>query len=188
MTTQQNPGQISNSPEGSSLSCSPLESRNDTALPSKAQSLNAATEQNRSASALCIQHCKALRERESYPPGQEQKLVKRGVTRSVNTSVLRQKVERFCKTFSPFKRNCSPGGVSSGCYQLITTRIVVEPLALLLFPTVEDADNWMGDLSEKRLRLKNSGYYDWAICVFDLCWSADLAYHFVIERVKMLML
>ena len=169
----------------SNLSCSPSESMNDTALPSKMPLRNVATEQNPLVLVPSIQHCKASKKKDLSLPAQGQKSVLNGVTASENTSGLPTTGRLFWKTFSPFKRSCCHG-VTSGCYQLITTRIVVEPLAILLFPTLEDADSWTGDLNEKRLRLRNSGYYAWAMCLFDVWWSADLAYHFLVERIKML--
>lgn len=60
----------------------------------------------------------------------------------------------------------------------------MEPVAYL-FLRLDMADSWMGDLCEKRLRLKNSGYYIWVICLYDIIWTADLGYSCLAERFKL---
>lgn len=75
--------------------------------------------------------------------------------------------------------------MTSGCYKVVTTRAVVEPVAYLFLP-LDAGDAWMGDLCEKRLRLWNSGYRTWVICLYDILWSADLCYRSIIERIAML--
>lgn len=63
--------------------------------------------------------------------------------------------------------------------------MIVEPVAYLFLP-LDMADAWMGDLCEKRLRMQNSGYRVWVICLYDILWSVDLAYKSVAEHIKML--
>lgn len=74
--------------------------------------------------------------------------------------------------------------MTNGCYKLITTRVIVEPVAYLFLP-LDIGDAWMGDLCEKRLRMRNSGYRTWLICVYDIAWSADIAYRSITEHIKM---
>lgn len=170
-------------PQNSSSSL-PLEKKRDTASQSKTLSRNAATERLRSARVRSIQRCKNLRQKSLSSPGPDRRLAHNDAIESADTLASVKPERTSWQTFSPFKRNCSLG-ISSCCLTFVTTRLVVEPVAYLFLP-LDYADSFLGDLCEKRLRMWNSRYRTWVICVFDLLWAADLCYQSIATRIKML--
>ena len=164
--------------------CSQSESMNDTASLFRTPSQKPVTEQIPSVLAPSTLRCKPLNEKDSSSLGQAQKSLPSDVIENESTSPLPMTGKLSWQTFSPFKKSCCHG-VTNGCYELVTTRVVVEPVAYLFMP-LDKADSWMGELAQKRLRLRNSGYYPWAIGCFDIAWTADVVYGSIVERIKML--
>jgi hypothetical protein len=157
---------------------------NDTVLRSKTPLQKPVMGKNLSISVHSIPPSKALRRKDLSLLNRARKFPQSAVIANGNIFDSPTKGKLSWKTFLPFKRDCCLG-VTSDCYRLITTRFVVEPIAYLLLP-LDVGEAWMGDLCEKRLRMWNSGYHTWVIHLYDILWSADLAYRSLAEHIKIL--
>lgn len=174
--------QVSLRRENSSSSL-PLETTNVMVLPSNQLSQNVATEQSRSLSEHSTQCSKILKRKDSLFPEQEPKSAQKDAIESESISALPMKEKLSWQTFSPIKRNCCPG-TDNGCYKLITTYLVVEPVGFLFLDSAY-FDTWTGDLCKKRLAMKNNGYRVWFISLFDILWAADLSYRSIVARIRL---